>query len=90
MAVDTFRPNVVVLSAVDWEIHIVVIEGRRHPARVGGMALDTVGWEVRCLVVWIIGCDIIVRMAGKTIGWCIVEISVLMAGVTVLYIVSQR
>ena len=56
----------------------------------GGMALDTVGWEVRCLVVWIIGCGIIVRMAGKTIGWCIVEISVLMAGVTVLYIVSQR
>ena len=89
MAVDTFRPNVVVFSAVDGEIHIVVIEGSRHPARVGGMALNTVGREVRRLVVWISGCGIIVRMAGKTVGGCIVEISILMAGVTILYIMSQ-
>ncbi|MAN59357.1 MAG: hypothetical protein CMC08_05925 [Flavobacteriaceae bacterium] len=67
---------------------MVKLGGR--PSGICGVALCTIGGEVCRLVIWVRGLGIIFIVAGKTIGRRIAEISINMALVAILNIVTQR
>ncbi|RMG41334.1 MAG: hypothetical protein D6732_02640 [Methanobacteriota archaeon] len=71
MAIRTGIPFVMMCPGINREIHSIVIPGDIVPV-IGGMALFTIGREIRGLVIGIRGVVIIILMAGKTIRWGIV------------------
>ena len=84
MAIGTASPDVVMPSTVYWEIHLVVIKCGGHPTRVGRVTAGTIGGEISRLVVGIIGLCIIIHMASKAVGWCVLEITIFMTLRTIL------
>lgn len=79
MAFDALTPLIFVLSAINWEILLVMVEGRRIPS-CSGVAVLAACWKTGSGVIRVGGRIVFCGMATKAGAWGIVVIAVVTGG----------